>query len=392
MTNSCFSGTGLSLVVCETLKMGGNPLKVYMEEVIDYSHVLAADNRYDTASIGLVLPREYADEWIASGIGRHVVVRSHSQNTIWEGFIDKITISFGARTIEVGPLSEVGNRVYVIYTPVYANSAGMLITGTSTETPVANDTTSQAIFGILEKNLSAGECTVTTTVNEANRFRDEYLIQNAYPTIKGSFNYGSQEALIIRLECIGYWKYLDFYIYNNRLAAVLGSTTFDAKIRTILGADPNGIISTDYFFVSTNANPYPNKEEFNRTALTIIKALCAAGDSSGNRWLFGIGAGRKAYYSVIESTPFYTYHTSTTEQRMSIFGSDTPLHPWEIEAGHWYIMEDLQKNINFGSVYSNRNTAFIESVQFTAPYSFSLTEGRVSSLAQLLAYKGLGSI
>ncbi|MDD1710413.1 MAG: hypothetical protein LUQ37_05850 [Methanoregulaceae archaeon] len=393
---SSVSALGLSVGLFQPLVLGGAYVDNYSDEVVSYTHELAADNFYNSAEIVLQLRDIDLTEWLLSGLGRHVRVKSPSQAIIWEGFVDSLTVSYGGKVYTVGPLSDIGNRVYVTHTPLYvASSTGFQTRGTSTESAVVNDTTSQALYGIIEKNLMAGECIITATLNEASNLRAAFLAENTYPKVQGSYSFGGGgSAAEVTLNCLGYWKWLDFYIYNFRINNTsFGYVNLNTKVQTVLAANPNtAIFSTDYSGLSANTAVGCKQEQNNRTALAIIKGITAAGDPSGNRWLFGFGEGRKAYYKPIPTTPVYEYKVYDNEQRMTVYGSDTPISPWDIAPGQWYETTDTLKPITRGSIYSIPTAAFIESIKYVAPYGFDLTEGKWSKIGQMLNMKGLGSI
>jgi len=394
-TPSSFGATGLSVGLFQPLILGGAWINDYTEEITAYGQEKAADMYYVSASVTLNLHSIDLLDWLLYGLGRHIVTRAPSQRKVWEGFVNYMTVATGQKVYEVGPLMDIGNRVYVTYTPVYVSAAtGTIVKGTSTESPLVNDTTSQARFGIIEKNLAAGECIITDTQNEANRFRDEFLIENAYPKINSSFSFGAGDAAVVTLECIGYWKWLDAYVYNNRAtAAADGWSLLHTKLQAILTANPNLAIRNLDFSRITTANTAigQNREKDNKTALTIIKGICAAGDPAGNRWLFGIGENQQAYYKIIPTTMDYEYRVNDNQQKLVVYGTDAAVDPWDIEPGRWYISSDIYKPINYASNYSIPTASFIESVRFTAPYSFDLTEGKASKISQMLSLKGMSS-
>jgi len=367
----------------------------FSEEITAYSHEKGADNYYISANMTLTLPHIDLAEWLLYGLGRHIEVKAPSQRVIWEGFIDHITISLSGKTYEIGTLSDIGNRVYVTYTPIrISTAAGSIVKGTGgEETPLVDDLASQEIYGIIEKNLSAGECTVTTTTNEAEYFRDVFLMENSYPKTQGSYSFGAGGSGSITIECYGYWKWLDYYVYNNRsTVAANGYSYFHTKLRAILAADPNGIVSTNYSKIANSVALSQNREANSRTALTIIKGIVAAGDLTGARWVFGLGKDREAYYHAIPTTIDYEYRVNDDEQKLVVYGTNEAIDPWDIEPGKWYMTSDVWKPITPSTPYSIPTASFIDTIRFTAPYNFDLTEGRMSKVSQMLAMKGLGGI
>lgn len=386
----------LSLSVYQPLAIGGAWVSDYTDEVTAYGHELGADNWYNSADFTLTLPDIALDEWLIYGLGRHVEIKAPGQYVIWEGFINQLTINFGQNVYEIGPLMDIGNRVYVIYTPVYISASnGSIVKGTSMESPLVDNTASQAQYGIVEKSLSTGECAVTTAQNEAHRFRDDFLIENSYHKVGARYSFGDSGEPTIQASCLGYWKWLEAYVYNNRAtAAANGYSTLDTKLQAVLTANPNPwALSTDYTRIAANTAIAANREKDNRTAYTVIKALAAAGDPSGNRWLFGVGRDRIPYYHPISTTIDYEYRTNENEQRLVVYGTDTIVEPWDVQPGKWFISSDAYRPINIpGANYPVPSAAYIETVRYSAPYGLELTEGKLSRVSQLLNLKGLGAI
>jgi hypothetical protein len=385
----------LSISIYQPLVLGGAWIADYTDEITTYQHELGADNWYLSCDFTLNLHNINLDEWMLYGLGRHIEVKAPGQYTVWEGFVNSLTINIGQNVYEIGPLMDIGNRVYVIYTPVYVSAAaGSIVKGTSMESALVNDTASQARYGIIEKCLSAGECIITTAQNEADRFRAEFLLENAYHKIGAQYSFGSGGEPTVQVNCLGYWKWLDAYVYNNRAtAAANGYSTLNTKLQVMLTANPNAwSVMADYSRITANTAIAANREKDNRTAMTIVKGITAAGDPAGNRWLFGVGPGRVPYYQPIPIGIDYEYRVYDNEQRLTVYGSDAIVEPWDVKPGRWYLSADVYKPVNYQSNYIVPSASFIETVRYTAPYGLELTEGKLSKISQMLNAKGLGAI
>lgn len=108
--------------------------------------------------------------------------------------------------------------------------------------------------------------------------------------------------LQLTLECRGYVHWLGSFTYSS---SVTGTEDLSDKIQNVLGADPNSTFSTDYGKITTNTLAVKAYEQDNKTAWDLILGLTAMGDSSDNRYIFGIYEGRQAIYEQIPSSIEY---------------------------------------------------------------------------------------
>lgn len=387
--------SGISVEVFDPLLFGGAKIIDLTDTIPDYSHTKSADMGFVSASISFDCKTLDFYDWLNNGLLRHIEVKNAAQQTVWEGFVDGLSGNIAGTSYTRGPVSDIGNRVYAIYTPLYTitgDSGSTLIRGNSMETALVNNTLSQSRYGIIEKALNAGTCIVNATNNDADIYRNNFLAEMAYPKTNTPTSSASKIPRIT-LDCVGYWKLLDWYVWNNRAtAAALGYATINNKIIAILNGNPNGWgISSDRSQIFPNTAILPNREAENQTGLTLIKEAMSAGDVNGNRWLFGIGAKRVPYYHVVPTEVEYEYRIVDTEQRLFFIGSNVVVEPWDIEPGRWYQSLDHQiVPSGEGTNFRDLKKVFIESVNFKLPYSFDLAESKITTLAQILAYKNLG--
>lgn len=364
-----------------------------VEKLQSYSHELSNDGGYKSCSITLGGSQSYLDEWYENGIGRHIDVYSSGGVPIWQGFVNRITQTTNTLQASRGPLIDICNRASVVYTPIIDTSVAPPITGVEKSTIIAEDTNSQSKYGIIEKVLSGGQLLDDGTTNEAEDYRDRFLDENREPdTSDKGISLGNSGDPAIQLEILGYYAWLGLYIYSS---VTTGTTTVSAKMQTILGADPNGIFSTNYSNIEANNLLVTNYDNSNRTAKTIIEEMFKRGnDTTDERRIFGVFENQRIYYNTIPSDFTYYYKLSNRDQNIRLFKngeSGAVIQPWDVMPGKWLFIGDFLPGrfTNSTNKKADPRAMFIESVSFTAPHGLSLNGIGVSELPQYLAKLGI---
>ena len=389
---SLYETIGLVANYNQSIITGENQIQnlgVFDRDLLSYSHNINTFGGFNTARLVVSLRIEKIEEWLTAGVGRHITIEDSGQQVAWEGFIDKITITIGAASVSVGPLTEIANRVTVVYTEIEPNNPS--VAGTSTETLIEEDIDSQRHYGIFDKVMSAGSVTQT----EAETIRGVYLQDNKYPRSSCNFSIspGVGEEPTLTLDCKGYYHLFDTFIYNDT------STTFytgTEKISDVIDAEPNGIVSDTRLDV--NAVGVFATEIANRTGLTVVRSVVDLGDSNDNRWVFAVYEGRKVYYQSIPEIIQYTYEMRDENKFVAnLFGTRIP--PWSIRPNNWILVKDLLTSsariTPTGSVddlLADPRVTYIESVNYTAPHTLNMAGNRLEKVPQLLAKYGLAAI
>ena len=350
-------------------------------EVDAYQHTIAALGGYDSASFTINDRLDRLEDWL-DRLGYHVEVYNPDLVLIWEGFINRVSLNLGGLAVVRGNLTDIGNRVTCVYSTVDTSTTEPTI-GMREPTTVANDTTSQGRYGIIQKILSVGGATQVT----AEQIRDTWLNENKEPETSQSYSSGGGQTTV-SVECAGYNKWLDLYAYNQ--IASTGTLNVSTAIQNVLAADVNGLFSTDYTRITANTlqtQQYVNDDD---TAWAYIKYLVSQGDAADNRYLFGIYAGRRAVYEVQPTDTAYLQRI--TDNRQDV---ETPtgqiVKPWDVLPGRWLLYPDfLVGRITPSNKRDDSRYEFIERVTFTAPWSLSHTGSKASTLPQKLAKLGLG--
>ncbi|RMG94047.1 MAG: hypothetical protein D6706_14425 [Chloroflexi bacterium] len=333
---------------------------------------------YDNAEISFPASRDEAEDWFVNGIGRDIQFTSPGQVERWNGFVNEVQVNMGVFSARRGPLVGIANKIAVAYQTVRYNT-NPPIGGQRKFTDYAEDTTSQSLFGVHQKIYSGGESTQTA----AEALRDTLLTEKAYPSIDRDLNFGGGGEITVTLRCLGYAHFLDSYIYES---TTTGTQDASAKITAVLNADPNSLFTVTG--IDTNALAVPSQETEMMTAWSIIEKTVKLGDSSANRWLFGVFNGRQAVYK--QAPTDISYETSLAGATISRHGTGTMLEPWDIEMGKWLLVRDFLTGQAIKTSPNNgANTLFIEQVTVTLPYTVSINGGVVLTSEQLLAQRGV---
>lgn len=344
---------------------------------------------YLSASFTAEIHRSALDLWM-NYLGHDLQVYNELQELIWQGFINEITINFGALSLKLGPFVNIANRVDVQYqTTSYTTNPP--IGGNQTSTGLADNTDSQAKYGVLETNISGGQGLIADMI----QLRDTFLTENSVPAVDKQINLGNQQDLAVSVSLLGYHALLGRFYYQ---ATGTGTQTIDDKIKAILAAHPTLTFNMDA--IDANALAIPVASDGTKTGLDEIQNIVARGNSSNQRYVFGVygnvADGLIVVYTPIETTIdqlFYNHSASENGEQVTLI-SGAVVSPWNVRSGKWLAMLDIE-------VYPSRpddnlkediRNVFIESVSYTAPSTITITGGTLTKTKQILAKLGLGGM
>ena len=364
-----------------------------ISKIQSYSHEKDNEFGYKTISITLGDQRAKLDDWYENGIGRHIEVYNEAGEIIHAGFVNRVTLTSNAMQASRGPLIDICNRCSVMYTPITDTSVSPPLTGAEKSTIIADDVDSQFKYGIIEKVLSGGQLLDDGTTDEAEDYRDRFLNENREPnTGDKGLSIGNSGDTAIQLEILGYYAWLDLYIYST---ITTGTIIVSNKIISAISSDPNGIFSTDYSFIETNNLLTAAYDNENNTAKTVIENLVSRGnDTDDNRRIFGVFERETIKYSTIPDEFEYYYSLSSRDQNIRVYNSGNGgqiVRHWNIEPGKWLFISDFLPG-RFTDITNKKDdprAMFIESISFSAPHGVSLNGVGINELPQYLAKLGV---
>jgi hypothetical protein len=313
-----------------------------------------------------------------------------------ESYSHSITVDKGfanaSITVKI-PAIEAENRVIVQYTPVDFR-VDPPIEGSFSETIAAEDRDSQKRYGILETILAGGKLGIYPSIgNDADKIRDAYLQENKdAQTSDKSITISNETAFVsVTIECFGFGKFLEVYVHNY---LTLYTITIGDKLRDIIEADPNGIISRDFRFFEDNLNLTSSTETANKKAYEIIKGLLVFGDDyTDNRRTFGIYDDRLVHYKSIPDIITY-FHSTRRNTPFIEDKNQNSVFPWRIRPAQWLQITGLITSIpsSYENLRADPRNVFIENVSFTAPFDLSINGMKLDTVPQMLAKYGLGGM
>lgn len=370
---------------------------IFADDVIEYlegySHSITVDKGFSSASITVKIRPIDAEKWFETILGYSVVVTDQNYDVVFEGIISTINLAYGTYTAVRGPLFDIANRIIVQYTPVDFR-VDPPVEGSQAETIAAEDINSQSRYGILETIISGGKLGIFEEIgNDADKIRDTYLQENKdAQTSNKSISIGtSTEFVTVSLECVGFGKFLEVYVHNY---TTLYTITVGNKIKDIIEADPNGIISRDFTSFEDNVNLTSSTETANKKAYDIIKGLLTFGDDyTDNRRTFGIYENRLIHYKSVPEDIAY-YHNIRGNTPFIADKNQNNVFPWSIRPAQWLQITGLIVSApsSYQTLRDDPRNVFIENVSFTAPFDLSVNGMKLDTVPQMLAKYGLGGM
>ncbi|RLC99469.1 MAG: hypothetical protein DRI46_09410 [Chloroflexi bacterium] len=341
--------------------------------VNSYSHQIASIGGYQSASISFSVNLVNAEDWIYSGAGRHIRVFSHLGNIVWEGIVDSVSFSVGARSLTVGSFSDVVNRVKVAYS-LRNPPAGTPDADRYLETDWAENADSVRIYGVLEELVSGGSGYST----EMEVLRDQRLLDSLTPSISESISttQGSPEV-VMSLSCVGYTKLFEkqTYIYGSSIEyddlSVKVSSIIDANLNT-----PIFILNQDIRNVGLQALLHETQR---RTAWGIIKDDISKGADSGSNIVCGMFANNTFILDLINDRNVYSRNGGESIIRDL---SGNPIPPSEVLPGRVMRNNDLSIPISYK----------IDSVGYTLSSNSVQINEQARSLKTILSRTMLGGL
>lgn len=355
------------------------------DQLSSYNHTVTAFGGYQQANFEIDDKLVKVEDWLERGLMRHIEVYDQTLTRIWEGFVNQITVTIGSLTIVRGPLMDISTRAGVMYSTI-DTTVDPPIMGIRAFTNFANNDDAVSKWGRWLVIVSGGGM----TADEALEVRSQFLVERSQPKTTQSFNLGGTAAPRVSVSCLGYVHRMSTYFYTNSGAGTHNAST---RIQYIIEDQPNLILDENHDGIDTNTIQVRVAENEFPKALDAVKAVVAQGDASDNRWLFGVYNDATPYYNQAPTTIQYVQRLSDEGQQF-FDSNDELVYPWQILPGKWLQFSDLLiGRIDVSTDLRNDPRAmFIESVQFTAPWSLQLQGGQTDTLNQKLAKMGLAGV
>lgn len=369
---------GISIDLNDSIFRTGDFIRSLNGELLSYSHQIDANGGYTKASFTLTGALIDLEDWYENGLGWDILTYDEAGIKIFNGFVNKLSFVIGGRSITRGPLMDVANHIAISYSPLNT-SVSPPSAGATRLSVYIDDIPSQTKYGRLDEIFSAGQLTVANVISIRNAFLAERKDPETSETVSSEGG-----TPLITVECLGYVEYLDHYFYSS---IATGEINISDKIKAVLAVDPNTLFTADYSRIIANTTQTPSAENIAR-GREVIMGEVAKGDAAGSRHIFGVYKNRRVEYGPVPTT--FDYQYSVTEGKVELFGGGE-IMPWDILPGKWLFYTNFMAGKTIpAAVRGDPRALFIESVTFTAPFSFSITGGKVNTSSQILARLGIG--
>ena len=366
---------------------GGQFAETLTAQVETYKHVLRALGGYWEARFRINAGRVQIERWLEERLGWHIEVYDEAQQTMFEGFVNRIDAVIGGFAVVRGPLAcQSANKAAVAYSTVDTTTTPPTM-GIRATTAITEDDVQQQRYGIIERILSAGGCAAA----EATQVRDTWLSENSRPRTTKRWSNVPSGRTSLTVTVFGYVRLMNCYIYEHLTS---GTETLTDKLDRVLDQDPNNLLSSaNASIVSAAPINVKRYDAQQRTGWAILKDLVARGDANDDRYVFGVWANRRAVYAIAPDAPEYHVRISDVAQRIeTLIG--VQVFPWNVLPGKWAVVTDflVARAPPTTDPRQDPRAMFIEQVTFTAPWTFALQCGRVDRASQMLAQLGLSGI
>lgn len=335
-------------------KQGTSFLKRYL--AYNYQHTISNQGWFDTASCDLSVTSETEGQRILEQyLGCYVAVYVDNPVVpVWEGLINRITFNSGGASYTIS-LDEMANRVSVMYVGA-ANAQG--------NTPIVNNATSQAIYGIKQDQIEVGVDTGGGT--QRTLLRDTLLAQRAFP--QTSYSQAGGNSNLVHLECLGIFHTLEWEKLFTALAAT--NKAFNTAVTNAVTGLANGATFFDNTITSgivANAGQAPDQQRGVSTWERIMK-IAEAGDAT-NYWVAGItptnkNTGKRTfYYRKANFNVDYTARQADGLKPRNEFGKLIP--PWLVVPDVAIRVTDTLVGYDT-TLTTDLRAAYIQSIQYDA--------------------------
>lgn len=356
----------------------------HTQDVTSYDHTHAALGGFWSANLTMRLPLHDLEDWLQYGVGRQVQVKGRGTKTAWEGIVNRVTVNVGGYNMTVGPYLDIANKVKLAYS-IFLQLGGGNATGIRVVTEPTSNLPSQAKYGILAKVFSVGGIDSSAVAGLQAMLLERY----SQPPRSEDLNLPGDTGLRyidLKLECIGYAHLLQKYTYNSTTA---GTQNLSAKLEAIVAAEPNALFSSS---VATNTIQVPAGQTDDAEAWGLIKSMIAMGDTSLNRYTFGVYENRRVTYKAVDNNVVYV---RPLREGASVIqdAQGGLLQPWEVRPGSYVLVTDLLpgKPVN-SDLNAEQRAIFADTVQYRMPDSLVINGAHAFRIEQRMAQMGLSGV
>lgn len=330
-----------------------------------------------------------------SMLGGDVWITRSSGETVWEGFVNKISYTGGRANTVVGPVLDMANRIQIAYSRIVTGVEGE---GPSSKRTVwAEDEVSQSEWGLLEAVLSGGEMSdgeaakaLELAIRQMSNLPRQIDLSPIYESEK-------QRVVTITIECAGYYQLLDkryvgwtqeelqFFSENNYIPEYLDISLLiqpffsPYKIMKPWGLQTTGLTRSELF------DQKPARQQAEEWVALLSTVDSGLPGDSGYGWLFGVFHDRTAILRPLERPPTPTCLADTG--RGIIVDGVTGTTEVHVYPGDWL---GIKESVGQGQRLISPNDMYaIESTEYNLDGRVTINEQTHDYLDRLLKGRGI---
>jgi len=226
----------LSINAYTPLWQGARFVRSLNARINGWNHEVRAIGGYWKGEYTETIALDDAAYYLQDALGQHINVKDDALDTIWEGFINRITLQIGRISFVIGPMLDAINRTFAQYN-LRDPLTGSAVAGAALTTERYDNLDAQIRYGIIEKMTSIQGANQATAVQLVKK----ELNRNGWPAITHTV---APEGDIVeaQVECWGYVRWLDRVVYNQ--TAETGDVFLQEKLKAVLLTEPNGFFES----------------------------------------------------------------------------------------------------------------------------------------------------
>jgi hypothetical protein len=373
----------------------------FLEDVTENSeswqHSILAVGGFNTASFTLKGTTEYLLDFFQNGLMRSVRKENPQGNSIWEGYINRMTLNYG-RKIKVKSLDGLFNRILIKFSPATFTTdanGNLVVIADPAQVYFFENSDSINDFGYKEAAINGGERVIQTVIDWGNSIIDDvgkrkWEIQ---PDINDNPFAGNEMSITV--ECLGWVHLLKWIHYTITTGGRISKTALVKLVRDTFNTLNTSYFSSDDTFIEENPqlirkgyNDLPSCWEI----LLGGNGVANTGGSYFYRWVLGVYENRTIHYNQAKNQQlrtlysrcsFYEADIKDTTQRIYDGCTGAEVKPWDLRPDNLIITRD--------ETLGGESVNYIEEATFNEPVNYTLVGGNSQRLGVALRQKGLPS-
>lgn len=314
-------------IICYERGIAGVPstslsLPDLRERVDSYQHSIADRYGFESCTMSLHVSVAEAIDWLQNGLMRSLIVSGPDAETVWEGFLETITVTLGQKKASLS-LRGMTNTVRILWTTEQGTP------GDTSIPAIAASTLSQSLYGVKYYIGSLPKVKAAQVLNAGAKLLTALALpRSAEPTDAIT---GGMGEITLELSFVGWYATTEWVIVSNSSTANTATNTQLTATWFPALATINAFLSTDYSGIAFTGPLMTEYVAHYSTYKQVIDRLMAMGDSANDTVAYGVYENRQfqAVTSAAAAPSTITYQEDAgTGIVMDAVGNE--IKPWNV--------------------------------------------------------------